>query len=283
MTVKRGIRPEFHSYAKTMARTKKDVIKIAQVSVSQASEEDRLDDIVPCLKRILERIVYGCLEIQIPVYGKRVSTRRWQNKKASDLVKIVDPKFYPSPDLDRGGPFIKIAPTVRESDALTQEQWLTAWNFVNRIQHVQNPASSRRKPDSKTGLGDALKWTQRAINLLSHHSVIATDTSFFSHVTMHPPYPNQEVQVAVLERVGPWSASHGFPDGTTVNLQIQDRGEWRDVENLQEGGALCVVRQHGIYTRHGFEHGCWSTVSQTNSLNGLHHVAVDPHFLKGLS
>jgi len=46
MTVKRGIRPEFHSYAKTVARTKKDVIKIAQVSVSQASEEDRLDDML---------------------------------------------------------------------------------------------------------------------------------------------------------------------------------------------------------------------------------------------
>ena len=86
MAAKRGIRREFHSYAKTLERTEKDVMKIAQIAAFQASAEDHLDDIAPCLKRILERIVYGCLEIQIPVYGKRASARRWQSKKASDLV-----------------------------------------------------------------------------------------------------------------------------------------------------------------------------------------------------
>ncbi|MDE0148179.1 MAG: hypothetical protein OYG32_11000 [Rhodospirillaceae bacterium] len=252
MAAKRGIRREFHSYARTLARTKRDVRKIVQVATSQMSTEDRLDDIVPCLKRILERIVYGCLEIQIPVYGKRVSARRWQNKKASELVKMVDPKFYPSPNPDRGGPYIKIAPTVQDSDALTQEQWLTAWNFVNQIQHVQNPASNRRKPDPQMALDDALKWTQRAVNLLSHHSVMTTDTAFFGHVTMHPPHPNQDVQVEVMERVTSWSESHNFPSGASLKLQIQDKGEWRDVEDPQEG-ALSLACRHGIYTPHGFQ------------------------------
>ncbi len=252
MAAKRGIRNEFHAYAKSLARIKQDVRKIAEVATSQASTEDRLDDVVPRLKRILERIVYGCLEIQIPVYGKTVSMRRWQNKKASELVKMVNPRFYPSPNPDRGKPYIKIAPSVRDTDALTQEQWLTAWDFVNRIQHVQNPASSRSKPDPRKALDDALKWTQRAINLLSHHTVITTDTAFFGKVTMHPLDPNQNVQVAVLERVTSWSTSHNFSDGTTVKLRRQDNGEWRDIEDPHEG-ALALQRLHGIYTPRGFQ------------------------------
>lgn len=252
MATRRGIRREFHAYAKGLAKTKRDVRKIAQIAASQAPIEDRLDDIVPCLKRILERIVYGCLEIQIPVYGKTVSARRWQSKKASELVKMVDPTFFPSPNPNRGRPFIKIAQSVRDSDALTQEQWLTAWNFVNRIQHVQNPASSKSKPDPQTALEDALKWTQRAINLLSCHSVITTDTAFFGEATMHPAHANQDAQVAVLERVTSWSASQNLPDGTSVRLQRQDSGEWRDVENPVDG-ALSFLRLHGIYTQRGFQ------------------------------
>ena len=92
MAAKRGIRREFHSYARTLAKNKRDVRKIVQVATLQMSTEDRLDDIVPCLKRILERVVYGCLEIQIPVYGKRVSARRWQNKKARELARIFQTK-----------------------------------------------------------------------------------------------------------------------------------------------------------------------------------------------
>ncbi len=252
MAAKRGIRREFHAYAKGLAKTKRDVIKIAEVAESNAPAEDRVDDIVPCLKRILERIVYGCLEVQIPVYGRTVSTRRWQNKKASELVRMLNPKFYPSPNLDRGRPYIKIYPSVRDSDALTQEQWLTAWDFVNRIQHVQNPASSRSKPDPQNALNDALKWTQRAINLLSFHTVITTDTAFFGQVTMHPPHANRDVQVEVLERVTSWSTSHSLPDGSSSTLQRRnDNGEWQDVENPEEG-ALAFLRLHGIYTRRGF-------------------------------
>ena len=251
MAAKRGIRREFHAYAKGLAKTKRDVRKIVEVAESDAPAEDRVDDIVPCLKRILERIVYGCLEIQIPIYGRTVSTRRWQNKKARELVRMVNPKFYPSANLDRGSPYIKIDPSVRDSDALTQEQWLTAWNFVNRMQHVQNPASSRSKPDPQNALNDALKWTQRAINLLSFHTVITTDAAFFGEVSMYPPHANQDVQVAVMERVTWWSTSHSLPDGTSHKLQRRNDGEWQDVEDPQEG-ALAFVRLHGIYTQRGF-------------------------------
>ena len=252
MAAKRGIRREFHAYAKGLAKTKRDVRKIAEVAESNAPAEDRVDDIVPCLKRILERIVYGCLEVQIPVFGRTVSTRRWQNKKARELVRMVDPKFYPSPNPDRGRPYIKIDPSVRDSDALTQEQWLTAWDFANRMQHVQNPASSRSKPDPQNALSHALKWTQRAINLLSFHTVITTDSAFFGQVTMHPPHANQDVQVEVLERVTSWSTSFSLPDGNTLKIQRQNNnGEWRDVEDLS-AGVLAVIRLHGIYTQRGF-------------------------------
>ncbi len=252
MAVKRGILPEFHSYAKRLEETKRDVGKIAHTAASQASAEDRLDDIVPCLKRILEQIVYGCLELQIPVYGKSVSTIRWQKSKASDLVrKKVNPKFYPDPNPDRGGPYIKFTPAVRDSDALTQEQWLTAWDFVNRIQHVQNPASEKRKPDPQKALEDALKWTQRAVNLLSYHTVIASNTAFFAHATMHPQ-PGHDAEVAVMERVTPWSTGQKLPDGVSVNLQVRDgEGGWRGVEDPEEA-AVSLGRLHGIYTRRGF-------------------------------
>ena len=143
---KKRVHPEFHEYVKGLERIKSDVEKIRRIVESEANVEDRLEDVIPCLKRILERIVYGCLVIQIPVYGKRTSAKRWRNKKASELVREVNPEFYPSPNLDRGVPYIKIANGVRDCDALTKEQWLTAWDFVNQIQHVQNPASDKRKP-----------------------------------------------------------------------------------------------------------------------------------------
>jgi len=126
-----------------------------------------------------------------------------------------------------------------------------AWGFVNRIQHVRNPASGRRKPDPRKALDDALKWTQRATNLLSHHSVIITDTAFLGRVTMHPAHPGHDVQVEVMERVTSRSESHDFPGGASVKLQIQEQGEWRDVEDPREG-ALSFVRRHGIYTQHRF-------------------------------
>ncbi len=166
MAGRQGIFPEFHSYAKLLEKTKRDVEKIIHTAALQIPGEDRLDDIAPCLKRILERITYGCLELQIPIHGKKTSTRRWQKSKARDLISKVDTKFYPHPNLDRGGPYIKITSAVQDSDSLTQEQWLTAWDFVNQIQHVQNPASERRKPEPQMALDDALKWTQRVINLL---------------------------------------------------------------------------------------------------------------------
>ena len=245
-------RAEFHEYARGLQKIKRDVNKIVQFSRSQTSPEERLEDVIPCLKRILERIVYGCLEIQIPVYGKRTSIRRWRNKKASQLVKEVEPQFYPSPNPDRGGPYIKVSKSVSNSDVLTQQQWLTAWDFVNRIQHVQNPASTKQKPDPQKALDDVLKWTQRAINLLSHHSIITTDTAFFGEAVMHPPNPNSNPQVRVLERMESWETTHRLPDGSTLTLQQRnDNGEWKDVQDPEQG-AIATGRLHGIYTHRGF-------------------------------
>ncbi|MCY4300290.1 MAG: hypothetical protein OXC68_00940 [Aestuariivita sp.] len=73
MAIKKTILWEFHSYAKLLNKTKKDIEKIINAASSQLSAEERIEDIVPRLKRILERIVYGCLEVQIPIYGKKVS------------------------------------------------------------------------------------------------------------------------------------------------------------------------------------------------------------------
>ncbi|MCY4328371.1 MAG: hypothetical protein OXC53_12440 [Rhodobacteraceae bacterium] len=251
MTIKQRILPEFHSYAKRLEKIKRDVKKIIRIAALQTPAEDRLDDIAPCLKRILEQIVYGCLEVQIPVHGKRVSTLRWQKSKASDLVKKVNPKFYPNPLPDRGGPYVKITSAVQDSDALTQEKWLTAWAFVNQIQHVQNPASERHKPDPQKALDDTLKWTQRAINLLSYHSVIATNTAFFVYVILHPQ-SGHDAQVEVMERVTSWSPAHKLPNGGAVKLQTQGAdGEWHGIKDPKEG-EIAFMRLHGIYTHHGF-------------------------------
>ena len=245
-------RAEFHEYAKGLQNIKRDVNKIVRFARSEASQEERLEDIIPCLKRILERIVYGCLEIQIPVYGKKTSIRRWRNKKTSELVREVDPKFYPSPNPDRGAPYIRIAKSVRDTDTLTQQKWLTAWDFANQIQHVQNPASTKQKPDATKALNDALKWTQRAVNLLSYHSVMTTNTVLFGEIIMHPQHPNQDPQVQVLERIGPWKVAHRLPDGATVTIQHKENGEWKDVQNPEKGGAISFLQLHGIYTHRGF-------------------------------
>ena len=114
---KKRMHPEFHEYVKGLERIKSDVEKIDRIVKSEANLEDRLEDVIPCLKRILERIVYGCLAIQIPVYGKTTSAKRWRNKKASELVREVNPEFYPCPNLDRGVPYIKIANGVRDCAA----------------------------------------------------------------------------------------------------------------------------------------------------------------------
>ena len=70
------VHPEFHEYVKGLERIKLDVEKFRRIAELEANLEDRLEDLIPCLKRILERIVYGCLVIQIPVYGKKTSARR---------------------------------------------------------------------------------------------------------------------------------------------------------------------------------------------------------------
>ena len=247
---KKRVHPEFHEYVKGLERIKSDVEKFGRIVKSEANVEDRLEDVIPCLKRILERIVYGCLVIQIPVYGKTTSAKRWRNKKASELVREVDPEFYPCPNLDRGVPYVKIANGVRDCNALTKEQWLTAWDFVNQIQHVQNPASDKRKPAAHKSHDSALKWTQRAVNLLSHHSIITTDTAFFGQATMHPA--SRDVQVVVMERVESWSPVHRLANGNTVTLQRRnDDGRWRDIQDPKEG-AISFLHSHGVYTRRGF-------------------------------
>jgi len=249
--MKKTMFSEFYSYVKLLEETKRDVEKIIHATALQAPTEDRLQDMVPRLKRILERIVYGCLAAQIPVYGKKTATRRWQKSKPNELVKKVDPRFYPNPTPDRGGPYIQITPEIQDSDALTQEQWLTAWNFVNQIQHVQNPTSEKHKPDPEKALNDALKWTQRIVNLLSHHTVIATDSSFFVHATMHSSL-NGDALVEIMESTTDWLPSQKYPDGTSVTLQIKDENDqWKDVEDPEEGG-ICLMRLHGLYTRRGF-------------------------------
>ena len=249
MAIKR-IHAEFEEYVRGLERIKRDVEKIQTIKNSKDTQEDKLEDIIPSLKRILERIVYGCLGVQIPVYGKTASNRRWRNKKASQLIKEVDPEFYPSPNLDRGGPYTKITRGVQDSDALTKDQWITAWDFVNQVQHVQNPASEKRKPDVRKSLENALKWTQRAINLLSHHSIITTDTRFFGEVALGAA--GQDAQVVVMERVESWATRHHRPDGSTVSLQRRDEdGVWRDVQDPKEG-AISFVQPHGVYTRRGF-------------------------------
>jgi len=254
MVIKQGPVPEFCLYAKCLEKIKRDVKKVICIAARPTSAEDRLDDIAPCIKRVLEQIVYGILGIQIPVYGRKDSVRRWQKSKAIELVKKVDPKFYPDPHPDRGKPYVKITQVVQDSDALTQEQWLTAWAFVNRIQHVQNPASERRKPDPQTALDDALKWTQRVVNLLSYHTVIAANTAFFAHVIMHPQ-PSYDAQVQVIKRVSAWSPAHHLPNGGSVKLQFQSKeGEWYDVEDPEEGG-IALMELQGIYTHRGFQPG----------------------------
>ena len=65
----RHVRGEFHDYAKELEKVKRDVEKTLRIARSQAIVDDQLEDIIPCLKRILERIVYGCMVVQIPVYG----------------------------------------------------------------------------------------------------------------------------------------------------------------------------------------------------------------------
>ena len=228
----RHVHGEFYEYAKELEKVKRDVEKTLRIAGSQAIVDDQLEDIIPCLKRILERIVYGCMVVQIPVYGRKASARRWKNKKASELIREVNTEFYPCPNLERGSPYVNITNGVRECDALTKEQWLTAWNFVNQIQHVQNPASDRRKPDAQKSLDSALKWTQRAVNLLSHHSIITTDTAFFGQVTMHPAHPDSSVQVEVVERIESWSPVHHLPDGRTISLQRRNGdGSWQDIQD----------------------------------------------------
>ncbi len=245
------IRNEFHEYAKGLERIKRDVGKIILKANSQTTVEDRLEDIIPCLKRILEQVVYGCLVIQIPVYGKVVSARRWQNKKASELVKMIELGFYPTPNPDKAGPYIKVTKSVRDGDALTREQWLTAWDFANQIQHVQNPASPKRKPNAKKSLDDALKWTQRTINLLSFHYMITNDQIFSGQVTMQPASPlGPSAQVAVFQRVTPWSPVQRLPDGSRLTLQRNENGDWKDVQDPKEG-AIAVMPFHGIYTHRG--------------------------------
>ena len=66
-----------------------------------------------------------------------------------ELVKMVDEGrgFCPNPE-PNGILYVKISKSLRDGDVLTEERWFTAMNFVNQIQHVQNPASNRRKPDT---------------------------------------------------------------------------------------------------------------------------------------
>lgn len=218
---------------------------------SSMPAEDRLDIAVPCFRKILEHIVLGCLEVQIPIYGRKTSTSRWHKSKASELVKKVNPKFYPNPTPDFGEPYARITPEIRDCDALTQEQWLTAWDFANQIVHVQNPVSEKRRTDTQKSLQETLKWTQRIINLLSCHTIIPTNTEFYVHVFMEPKECSG-AEVHVMERETEWAASHRLPNGGRIQMQLKNEdGEWHDTTD-SETAALAFVRLHGIYTSRGF-------------------------------
>ena len=246
------IRAEFHEYAKRLQKIKRDVEKIMRSAAATMTEEDQLEEIIPCLKRILEQIVYGCLAVQIPVYGKS-SVSRWGKKKPIELVKMVDEGrgFYPNPE-PGGTPYVKIAKSLRDGDVLTKERWFTGMNFVNQVQHVQNPASNRRKPDTMKALADALKWTQRAINLLSCHTIMTEDTRFFGRAIMHT-HTDSRAQVLVYELDKPWSPVYNLPDGGMVELVRRDaNGEYQRIQAPEGEAGVTVMWLHGIYTHDRF-------------------------------
>lgn len=159
MPKKRKTPTEFRSYAERLEQIKKDIEEISVLAKTQAPTENQINQAVFRLKRVLEHIVYGSLEVQIPVIGKKIATRRWQKSKAIELIKKVKPDFYPQPLPNGRGPYVKVTNEIRDSEALTWKQWLTSWDFVNQIQHVQNPTSEKSKPGPLRIQNDILKWT----------------------------------------------------------------------------------------------------------------------------
>ncbi|HLI30390.1 MAG TPA: hypothetical protein VKV79_04725 [Terriglobia bacterium] len=182
-------KPNIDKYCELMEEIKRrmNVIDFFLLGAGHALyEPTTLESASLQLRKILELIAFGSLVANQDKYAKAYASfaTHWHaGRMLRDLEKI-NPHFYPKPviEIPLTGPGPKTKLIERNTDYLSKNDFIEAYDKCSEIAHAANPYGSRIEyPDYKAKLP---LWRTRIINLLNSHQIQLVDQTGFYLIHM---------------------------------------------------------------------------------------------------